>query len=405
MTRLSRHSQHKSAAGALSRSWGVAFGDRTVMHLDMDAFFAQIEVLDNPEYAGKPLVVGGLRDSKRGVVSTCTYEARRYGIHSAMPIARAVQLCPHAIFVSTRMDRYEDVAKQIRKVLASFAPAVEPLSIDEAFLDMTGCEHFYTDPEHMGSELKRQVFEITGLTSSVGIAPNKFLAKLASDRNKPDGLFILPTAHVDKFLLGLPVTSLWGVGPKTADRLHRHKIRTVADVRRQDVATLTGALGERLAQHLYALAYGKDNRPVESVTEAKSIGRETTFTTDIPDGPKLRSHLAKLVADVAWRVRQAGVYARTITVKVRLPNFETHTKSRTLDRAINDDDTLFAEANKLLDAFRLREPLRLLGVTASHFQEQTQASLFDEPTDRLTTVIDGLNTRLGSRAVRRGREL
>lgn len=390
---------------ASRRGWGNDFGGRTIMHVDMDAFFAQIEVLDNPSYVGQPVVVGGTRDAARGVVSTCTYEARRFGIRSAMPIAQAVKLCPHAIFVPTRMHRYEGVAKQIRQVLDTFSPAVEPLSIDEAFLEMTGCEHFYRDAKHMGQQLKALIHEATGLTSSVGIAPNKFMAKLASDNQKPDGLVIIDSDRVKPFLLTLPVTSIWGVGPKTAERLLRVGIRTVSDVRNHGLERLCETLGDRTGHHIYELAFGRDDRPVEPAVDAKSIGRETTFDRDIPEGQALRSHLARLAANVGWRMRRSGVYARTITVKIRFPDFETHTKSRSFNQAFHDDDTLFNEASTLLNEFRLRRPLRLLGIYASHLQEQRQSSLFDEPADQLGEVIDTLNLKLGTRAVRKGREL
>lgn len=387
------------------RGWGASFGKRTIVHVDMDAFFAQVEVLDNPEYRGKPLVVGGRRDSQRGVVSTCSYEARKFGIHSAMPIRRAVQLCPHAIFVPTRMDRYEEVSKQIREVLHSLSPLVEPISIDEAFLDMTGCEHFYDDARHMGTELKRRIFEATGLTSSVGIAPNKFIAKLASDQQKPDGLVIVTADDVDGFLTPLPIEAIWGVGPKTAARLRSIGVRTVRDVRERPSSSLAQAVGQRLAAHVQALAFGRDERPVEADVESKSIGRETTFEEDVPDGPELRAVLARLVANVGLRLRRQGFYARTITVKIRYPDFETHTKSRSLSEAFRDDDTLYKEAAKLLDEFRLKKPLRLLGVYASQLQRTAQTSLFGEREDRLTDVLDSLNEKLGGRVVRRGREL
>lgn len=387
-------------------SWKDAFGGRTIIHVDMDAFFAQVEVLDNPKYKGKPLVVGGRKDSNRGVVSTCSYEARKYGIHSAMSIRRAVQLCPHAIFVPTRMARYEEVSKQIRAVLDEFSPVVEPLSIDEAFLDMTGCEHFYENAKSMGMALKEGIRQKTGLTASVGIAPNKFLAKLASDHEKPDGLVALPLAAVDEFLLPLSIRAIWGVGPKTAAKLTQIGLRTVADVRACPLDKLVAAVGRRLAEHIHHLAFGRDNRAVEADVEAKSIGRETTFETDVPDGPELRRHLANLAANVGWRMRRAGVYARTVTVKIRLPDFQTHTKSRTFDVPFDDDDTLYKEAVKLLDEFSLRQPLRLLGVYASHLQGHKQVSLFDDkPTDRLTKVLDELNLKLGGRVIKRGREL
>lgn len=385
--------------------WRSEFGGRTIVHIDMDAFFAQVEVLDNPEYRGKPLVVGGRRDSERGVVSTCSYEARKFGIHSAMPIKRAVALCPEAIFVPTRMSRYEEVSKAIRAVLDDFSPVVEPLSIDEAFLDMSGCEHFYANAAAMGADLKDRILNTTGLTASVGIAPNKFVAKLASDHQKPDGLVILRAPDVDAFLLTLPVDAIWGVGPKTAARLRHIGIRTVADVRTSPVTKLVEAVGRRLAEHIHRLAFGRDERPVEADVEAKSIGRETTFATDVADGRELRGHLARLAANVGWRLRRSGVYARTVTVKIRLPDFQTHTKSRTFAGPFHDDDTLYKEAGKLLDEFALRRPLRLLGVYASHLQEHKQTTLFEQRADRLTEVLDALNTKLGGRVVRRGREL
>lgn len=381
------------------------FGPRTIVHVDMDAFFAQVEMLDHPEYRGKPLVVGGTRDSRRGVVSTASYEARKYGIRSAMPIRRAVELCPDAIFVPPRMSRYQEVSRQIFAVLDTFSPLVEPLSIDEAFLDMTGCEHFYKDAEHMGRELKRRIFEATGLTASVGVAPNKFIAKLASDRQKPDGLVIVPLAAVDDFLLPLPVEAIWGVGPKTAARLRSAGMQTVKDVRERPLEALVALLGHALAVHVRELAFGRDERPVEPESEAKSIGRETTFEEDVPDGPELRAVLARLVASVGTRLRKHGMYARTVTVKIRYPDFETHTKSRSLPYAFRDDDTIFREASRLLDEFRLRKPLRLLGVYVSQLQQAAQMSLFEQRADRLSDVLDALNEKLGGRVVRRGREL
>ena len=243
-----------------------------------------------------------------------------------MPIQRAVQLCPHAIFVPPRMARYEEVSRRIFEVLETFSPLVEPLSIDEAFLDMTGTEHFYEDARHMGLELKRRIFEATSLTGSVGIAPNKFIAKLASDREKPDGLVIVPAADVDAFLTPLPVEALWGVGPKTAARLKSIGVHTVQDVRSVPCRSWR-AVGQRMAA-MCRRWLGRDERPVEPDMEAKSIGRETTFEEDVPDGSELRAVLARLAANVGWRLRKDGVYARTITVKIRYPDFETTRAAR-----------------------------------------------------------------------------
>lgn len=388
------------------RSWGRDFGDRTIMHVDMDAFFAHVEVADHPEYAGKPVIVGALPESGRGVVSTCNYEARRFGVHSAMPISRAAKLCPHAIFLRPRMARYEEISARIFDVLTTFSPLVEPLSIDEAFLDMTGCEHFYGSAQELGQAVKGAILRATGLTASVGIAPNKFLAKLASDSRKPDGLVVLKAVESDAFLLPLPVRALWGVGPKTAERLHRAGLRTVADVRAKELRELIDLVGDSLGRHIHLLAHGRDMRPVVPDSEAKSIGRETTFETDIPEGPALRSHLARLVANVGWRLRKSGMYARTVTVKIRYPDFETHTKSKTLSTPTRDDDVLYREAASLLDSYRLRRPLRLLGVYASHLEKHAQQNLFAPPEQsRLTEVLDALNDKLGGRVIRRGREL
>lgn len=385
-------------------SWRGLFGHRTIVHVDMDAFFAQVEALDNPAYRGKPLVVGGPRDSARGVVSTCSYEARRYGIRSAMPIRQAVRLCPEAIFIPPRMQRYVEVSRDIHRVLESFTPVVEPLSIDEAFLDMTGCEHFYADPWDLGTRLKQRLRQATGLTASVGIAPNKFLAKLASDKQKPDGLVIVTQDDVDAFLSPLPVEDLWGVGPKTAVRLRQAGLETVADVRACPLAELSRIVGRSGAAHLHALAFGRDERPVEPPGDPKSIGSETTFETDVPDGPELRAHLARLVAAVGRRLRRKGMYARTVTVKIRFPDYRTYTKSHSVADPFRDDDTLFREASRLLDAFALRRPLRLLGVSVSQLQRSVQTSLFAPKEDRLTDVLDALNDRLGGRVIRRGRE-
>lgn len=364
------------------RAWGARFGPRTVVHVDMDAFFAQVEALDNPRYRGRPLIVGGRPDSPRGVVATCSYEARRFGVRSAMPIRQAVRLCPDAIFVTPRMDRYREVSRQIRDILWTLSPAMEPLSVDEAFLDMTGREGRYRSPAHLGAEVKRRIREGTGLTASVGVAPNKFIAKLASDSGKPDGLVVIPQHQVDRFLLPLPVDVLWGVGPRTAERLRRAGMHTVADVRARPVSDVTALLGQRLGRHVWNFAFGRDERPVQARTEAKSLGKEITFPVDVPDGPKLRAHLARLVASVGERMRRRGLYPRTVTVKVRFPDFTTRTRSRTLPEGFQDDETLFRHASALLDAFRLRRPLRLLGVSVSQFQGHVQVPLFpveDEP--------------------------
>ncbi len=378
----------------------------TIMHVDMDAFFAAVEVLDNPEYAGKPLIVGGYKDSRRGVVSTCSYEARQYGVHSAMPIAQAVALCPHGIFIPGRMGRYREVSEKIHAIFPEFSPIVEPLSIDEAFLDMTGCEHFYPDLESMALRLKGRIKEETGLTASVGVAPNKFLAKLASDRNKPDGLCIIRPEEVDDFLHNLPIGKLWGVGKKSAQELNKLGIYYVRDLLSYSLQDLEAKFGQSFGLHIYNLARGIDPRKVEPLREAKSIGHEITFEDDVTSLAILKSQLGRLVEDVGWRLRRHNLYARTVTLKVRYYNFRTITRSHTLEAAFCDDDTIFHTSFRLLEGEKL-QPIRLLGVTVSNLTEAVQLSLFEEveSAHRLSEVMDKINARFQRGAITKGRTL
>ena len=378
----------------------------TIMHVDMDAFYAAVEILDNPEYAGKPLIVGGYKDSRRGVVSTCSYEARRYGIHSAMPIAKAAALCPHGIFIPGRMARYREVSNQIHAIFPEFSPVVEPLSIDEAFLDMTGCEHFYPSLEAMALSLKRRITEETGLTASVGVAPNKFLAKLASDKNKPDGLCIIYPHEVNSFLRDLPVGRLWGVGKKSEQELNKLGIYYVRDLLPYSLQELEAKFGSSFGPHLYNLARGIDERRVEPIHEAKSIGHEITFDDDVASLGILKSQLGRLVEDVGWRLRRHNLYARTVTLKVRYYNFKTITRSHTHETSFCDDDTIFQTAFSLLQGVKL-QPVRLLGVTVSSLSEAAQLSLFQdtETAHRVSAVMDKINARFRRGAITKGRTL
>ncbi len=377
----------------------------TIMHVDMDAFFAAVEILDNPQYAGKPVIVGGHKDSKRGVVSTCSYEARKYGIHSAMPISRAVALCPHGIFIPGRMKRYQEVSAQIHAIFPKFSPIVEPLSVDEAFLDMTGCEHFYSSLEQMGQTLKNEIRKQTGLTASVGIAPNKFLAKLASDWEKPDGLFVIRTHEVQEFLQDLPVSKIWGVGKKSEQALHQLGLYHIHDILPHSEQWLVDRLGS-LGTHIYYLARGIDHRPVEAEQEVKSIGHEVTFHDDQTSFPFLRSQLGQMAEKVGWRLRNHGLYARTITIKVRFHNFRTITRSHTVQNPFCDDDTIFSEALHLLENEKL-EPVRLLGVSVTNFTTDLQLSLFDERDqgEKLSQVMDQINRQFTHGTITKGRTL
>jgi len=380
---------------------------RTIMHVDMDAFFAAVEVLDHPEYKGKPLIIGGRKDSPRGVVSTASYEARQFGVHSAMPLAKAAFLCPEGIFIPGRMARYQEVSKQIQGIFPEFSPLVEPLSIDEAFLDMSGCEHFYPSLEDMGRSLKLRIKEVTGLTASVGIAPNKFLAKLASDWQKPDGLFVLRPEDVQGFLNDLPVGKLWGVGKKSEEVLHRLNLRYVRDILPHSLAWLQERLGAALGSQVYYLSRGMDDRPVQPETDAQSIGHEITFPEDMESLAFLRRQLAQMSEKVGWRLRNHGFYARTVSIKIRFSDFKTITRSRTLSHAFHDDDTIFREALHLLEQIKL-QPVRLLGVTVSNFSSGAQLSLFSEesqPANQVSELMDTINRKFSPGAITKGRTL
>ena len=380
---------------------------RTIMHVDMDAFFAAVEVLDNPEYAGKPLIIGGYKDSPRGVVSTASYEARKYGVRSAMPISRAAVLCPHGIFIPGRMYRYQEVSSQVHSIFPEFSPLVEPLSIDEAFLDMTGCEHFYSSLEEMGTKLKQRIKEETGLAASVGIAPNKFLAKLCSDWRKPDGLFVLRPHEVEGFLRDLPVSKLWGVGKKSEALLHAHGLYYIRDILPHPLSWLQEKLGSALGAQVYNLARGIDDRPVEPWTDVQSVSHEITFPEDQISFPFLRQQLAKMSEKVGWRLRRQGLYARTVSIKVRFGDFRTITRSHALELSFNADNTIFREALHLLEQVKLK-PVRLLGVGVGSLSTGAQLSLFETgegSSSRLTEVMDTINKKFSQGTITKGRTL
>lgn len=379
---------------------------RTIVHVDLDAFFAAVETLLHPEYRGKPLVVGADPTARRGVVATCSYEARQYGIRSAMPMREAVRLCPHAIFVQPNRERYAHYSRLFHQTLKTFSPLVEPLSVDEAFVDMTGCGHFYPSAAAMGAAIKECVRAATGLTASVGIGPNKFVAKLASDSGKPDGLVVVTPDEVHRFLAPLPVERLWGVGPKSAARLRRLGLKTIQDVRERGRNWLRAHFGAQTAEQLYRLACGVDDRPVQPPGAPKSISRECTFDTDLADPALLRRHFARLAADVGARLRAQGLWAGVVAVKVRYPDFATRTRQRTLAAPLQHDDGIFHAALELWHGLAPSRPVRLIGVAASDLRSEKQESLFnqDERSQRISETIDWVNQKLGTRALRRGRE-
>lgn len=380
---------------------------RTIMHVDMDAFFAAVEILDQPEYAGKPVIVGGRKDSARGVVSAASYEARKFGIHSAMPIAKAIVLCPNGIYIPSRMARYQEVSKQVHSIFPQFSPLVEPLSIDEAFLDMSGCEHFYSTLEDMGTSLKAKIKAETGLNASVGIAPNKFLAKLASDWEKPDGLTIIEPENVSTFLNDLPVGKLWGVGKKSEAILHQLRLYYVRDLLPHSLTWLQERLGSALGNQVYQLARGIDDRPVIPNQDAKSIGHEVTFSEDQINPTIVRQQLAVLCEKVGWRLREQKFHAKTVAIKVRFANFKTITRSHTLNYSFNDDDTIFATAIHLLEEIEIR-PIRLIGVTVSNLSVGAQLSLFtpnEQSSSQVNEVLDRINRKFSPGTITKGRTL
>lgn len=374
-----------------------------IMHVDMDAFYASIEQRDHPEWRGKPVVVGGT--SERGVVATASYEARRLGVHSAMPTKRAAVLCPEAVFVRPRIDWYQQVSAQIHDVLYRYAPDIEPLSLDEAFLDVSGMGMQYPHLGALGRAVKDDIRRTVGLTASVGIAPNKFLAKLASDWHKPDGLTIIPYGQEKKLIAPLPIERLWGVGQKTAQRLRDAGYDTIGDIARSEKERLQKLLGQ-VGRQLHDLANGIDHRPLNIHAERKSYGEEETYDTDIHDDVTALGYLARYCDLIAQRLRQKGVRARTVTLKVRFASFRTLTRSKTVSDPMDLQQELYFHVQSLYNKVVKQEGIRLLGVTASGIVPAHQEmSLFPDEHDRqrkAAAVMDSLREKYGKDVLRQG---
>ncbi|NOY82330.1 MAG: DNA polymerase IV [Kiritimatiellaeota bacterium] len=391
------------------------FAKRPILHVDMDAFYAAIEQHDRPDLLGKPVVVGAPPD-RRGVVSTASYEARRFGVHSAMPSRTAGRLCPHAVFLPVRMERYREVSRRVMEILRSFTPVIEQVSIDEAFLDVRGSEGRWRSPIEMARRIKKRIRDRTGLTASVGVAPNKFLAKLAGDLQKPDGLTVAPVdpEAICRFLAPLPVTRLWGVGPALARRLAALGIRTVGQLQRCEVARLVRGLGPAAGLHLQRLARGEDSRNVVTAREEKSISNETTFPVDCGDPERVRQTLLELVEKVGRRLRSSGKLARTGQLKLRYADFRTLTRQTALgDAPTNSDRRLLQCAFELLDKTPLSEAVRLVGFGVHGLEDEDrgmQPSLFEagdlslprQTEARLDRAVDRLRERFGPDILRRG---
>jgi DNA polymerase-4 len=379
----------------------------TILHVDMDAFYASIEQRDRPELRGKPVIVGGV--GARGVVSAASYEARPFGVHSALPIATARRLCPQGVFLPVRMKHYAAVAQQIRDIFFSFTPLVEPLSLDEAFLDVRGCEGLFGPAPAIARQLKARIKAETGLVASVGVAPNKFLAKLASDHRKPDGLMVLQPEEVTAFLTPLPVGRLWGVGAKSEKRLHALGLRTVGQLAALPEQLLLDHFGE-VGRHLRRLARGQDERAVIPDRDAQSISTETTFVHDLADRDVLRAWLLDLVDQLASRLRRQEVHARTVELKIRSSEFRTRLRSQALPAATNLTDLLWQAAVALFERSLSQEwmPVRLLGVGASRLTRApvVQGDLFEgerrEQQGKLDRAIDAIRDRFGGDAIQRG---
>ena len=367
---------------------------RTILHVDMDAFFAAVEQREHPEYRGKPVIVGGL--SSRGVVATASYEARRSGVHSAMPMTTARRRCPDGIFVQGNYALYRAVSAEIFAIFSRYSPLVEPLSIDEAFLDVTGMGLLAPSPRVLAQRLKAEIREKTALVASVGIAPNKFLAKLASDLEKPDGLVEIRAEDAVRRIAPLPVRRLWGVGKRTEEKLLAQGIKTIGAMQKADEKKLARSLGRRAAHALKELSFGRDERRVEPDHEAKSIGKEVTFERDLGSAEEAERELLALAEKVGWRLRLAGVAARTIQLKVRRADFTTFTRSRTLFEATAHDEPIFRTARDLFRELGIKSGIRLLGVTGENLEPRALPSLFrDEKKERLYGAIDALKKRFG----------
>jgi DNA polymerase IV len=381
---------------------------RIVAHADMDAFYAAVEQLDDPRLRGRPLLVGP--PTSRGVVLTASYEARPYGVGSAMPMAHARRLCPSAVVVPPRFDRYQQVSAAIMKVFADFSPDVEALSLDEAFLDMTGSEQLFGDPETMGRRLKAAVRDATGgLTASVGLSATKYVAKVASRYRKPDGLTVVAPETAKAWLAPLPVSRLWGAGAKTEPRLHALGLRTIGEVAAADPKMLAAQLG-KLGLHFYTLAQAQDPRPVDGRRASKSIGSEHTLDKDVRDKSEIKHHLRRSADTIGRRLRKKGYVAFGVGVKLKTADFKILTRQQRLAEPTDVAEQLYTVGVELLGQFSHHGPFRLIGMVAYDLAgagDLMQTGLFDNfaRRRRLETAIDELAERFGGNAVLRADDL
>jgi DNA polymerase-4 len=379
---------------------------RKILHIDMDAFYASIEQQDNPALKGQPVIVGGDAE-KRGVVSAASYEARAFGVHSAMPASQARRLCPQGVFLPVRMKRYREVSGQIFEVFQGYTPLIEPLSLDESFLDVTGCESLFGPAPEMAREIKRKILVRTGLTASAGIAPNKFLAKIASDWRKPDGLVEIKPDEVGAFLENLPISKLWGVGKSTEEILKGMGILRAGQLAQYPPEGIGKKLG-KFGLELLALARGEDNRPVVPHEEAKSLSQEQTFTPDLQDRQVMEQVLLDQAEQVGWELRKQKLKGQTVHLKVRYPDFILITRSQTLSLPTDAGMEIYRTAVKLLEKTEVRSrKARLLGVGVSNLRHRDtplQRGLFDsyrEKEEKSLEAVDKIWNKFGPEAIKR----
>ncbi len=379
---------------------------RTILHCDLDAFFASVEQLDDPELRGRPVLVGGT--GPRGVIAAASYEARAFGCRSAMPTAQALRLCPDAICVPGRGARYSELSRRFMAILESFSPVIQPLSLDEAFVDVTGSRRLLGDGRVIAEEIRRRTREELGLVVSIGVAPNKFVAKIASDLEKPDALVIFEEAGLAKRLASLPIERMWGIGPRSLPRFHAAGIRSFGDLQQVDPDRLADRFGES-CRRFHDLSHGRDDRPVVSERAAKSIGQERTFAENIADRDSIESILLGEVEQVSERLRRSGARARTITVKIRFGDFETISRSRTLPEPTDLTMRLWEQARDLFREWARSgfQSVRLIGCSVSGFDRDTQETLFEDPearrAGRVDAVTDAIHARFGGRSISRAR--
>jgi len=381
---------------------------KAIIHLDMDAFYPAVEVLDDPALRGLPVIVGG--SSHRGVVASASYEARKFGVHSAMPIAEAKRRCPKGVFLPVRMQRYKEISQAIFAIYERYTPLVEPLSIDEAFLDVSGSMRLFGTPQEIAATIKRDVQQELNLTVSAGVASNKSVAKIASDYQKPDGLTVVKPGTEQQFLNPLQIERLWGAGPITCRALHLLGVQTIGDLARLSPELLSAKFGKQ-GESLHRLACGIDEREVESAQGLKSIGNEETFSEDIVNMDVARQELLALATKVGGRLRHKATVGRTISLKVKYNDFKQITRSATLIDPVDDGNTIYRQCCSLLEKTEVgRRPVRLLGVTVSNLcdpEAPRQQSLFDDPvhdqkTESLNRAVDNIQDTFGEGTIMPG---